>query len=232
MTITVTGPAALLHTSGARFKALTRAVLAFVAEREDATAPAPITHLHIEAVNNELLLIGTDRKTLAIVRQPLTAASAKFAARVAVPADTIACHLDDIEDKTRVSLAIEPTKITLAYARTEAHIPAHPSELPWRSAITDSLTSEDVLTDRLMIDASHLAKLGPAKALAKPRKPMNIHLRGAEHPIIATAGGTFLALITPRQIPGHPGATLPDQPFDSWLGLLDRCAATTWTGST
>ncbi|WP_433513875.1 hypothetical protein ACQP2T_61725 [Nonomuraea sp. CA-143628] len=221
MTITVTGPAALLHTSGARFKALTRAVIPFVAEHEDATAPAPITHLHIEAVNNELLLIGTDRKTLAIVRQPLTAASAKFAVRVSVPANAIGRHLDDINNKTRVSLAIEPRKITLAYGRTEAHIPARPSELPWRSAITDNLTSDDVLTDRFMIDASHLARLGPAKALAKPRKPMNIHLRGSDRPLIATAGGTFLALIMPRVIPGHPGATLPDQPLDSWLDLLD-----------
>ncbi|TMR88148.1 hypothetical protein [Nonomuraea basaltis] len=222
MTITVTGPAALLHTSGARFKALAGSVLPFVAEREDATSPAPVTHLHIEAVNNELLLIGTDRKSLAIVRQSLTATSAKFAVRVSVPADTIGARLDTIDDKTRVSLAIEPRKITLAYGRTEVHIPARPSELPWRSAITDHLTDDDVLTDRLMIDPFHLAKLGPAKALAKPRKPMNIHLRGTNGPIIATEGRAFLALIMPRAIPGHPGETLPEQPLGPWLDLINE----------
>ncbi|MEV0996796.1 hypothetical protein [Nonomuraea sp. NPDC050202] len=221
MTVTVTGPAALLHTSGARFKALAGSVLPFIAEREEDDAPAPITHLHIEAVNNELLLIGTDRRTIAIVRQPLTVASVNFAVRVSVPAYTIASRLDDIKDKMRVSLAIEPKQITLAYGRTKLRFPASPSELPWRSIISDHLTPDDVLTDRFMIDASHLARLGPAKALAKPRKPMNIHLRGSDRPFIATAGDVFLALIMPRVITGHPGAALPEQPLDTWRDHLD-----------
>ncbi|MEV5554977.1 hypothetical protein AB0L44_15115 [Nonomuraea wenchangensis] len=75
--MTVTGPAALVNTSGAHFKTLTRSILPFVAEPEEDDAPALTTHPHIEAVNNELLLIGADRRTLGAVRQPLTAASAR-----------------------------------------------------------------------------------------------------------------------------------------------------------
>ncbi|GAA1614532.1 hypothetical protein GCM10009733_008420 [Nonomuraea maheshkhaliensis] len=217
MTITLASPAALLHTRGKHFKSLTRAVLPF-AGRYDAL---PFTHLHVEVARGDLRLICSDRHTLAIVREPLTAATADFTTCVSVPADTIAAHLDTINDETRVDLAIENDKLVLAYMRTDVYIPAQPSELPWRKIVTANLPPADVPTGHLAVDASYLARLGPAQALTTPETSLHLQLRGADNAIIATVGGTFLALIRPLTAAGAADTT-PVRPLDDWFDLLDE----------
>ncbi|MEU6720394.1 hypothetical protein ABZ897_53840 [Nonomuraea sp. NPDC046802] len=164
----------------------------------------PFTHLHVEVAHGDLRLICSDRHTLAIVREPLTATTADFTACVSVPADTVAEYLDTLDDDAHADLAIENDKLVLAYMHTDVRIPAQPSELPWRKIVTANLPPTDVPTGRLAVDASHLARLRAAQAFTMPKTPLRLQLRGADNAIIATVGGTFLALIKPSQPSARP----------------------------
>ncbi|MFI6513326.1 hypothetical protein ACIBCT_37470 [Streptosporangium sp. NPDC050855] len=220
MTITITRPCALLHTTGRDLKALFDVVLAHASCDEDDLPE--LDQLHIEVCDGDLRLVCTDRHTMAIVRQPLESTTEGFTCAFAVSCWHIRHLVKALSDKDTVTVAIEANRLLVTIGDELHTIPGEESHLPWRKALARHLAPTSTPTGRLLINPALLARLAPARALYED-VPLQVQMHGERGAVIATLADRVLVLVMPMHNNGRLSErALPSRPFDGWFDLLDE----------
>lgn len=220
MTTVLTRPAAMLRTSGARVKNLFNAVTAHTTDRDsDDYILSPWTQVHIEVQGDSLRLVCSDRYTMGIVREQVTATTEGFAANFAVYADDLRSTIQNMADHARVSLVVEDNGLRIITEDESAlYLPGEDSKLPWRRVLTGLLTPQSAPTAIIGLDPAFLARFGAAKPLA-PDEPLVARFAGEKAMVVLTLGTVFLGMIAPITL---GAAETSQRPLDVWFDLLDE----------
>ncbi|TMR92834.1 hypothetical protein [Nonomuraea basaltis] len=228
MTTVITGPSALLIAEPNTIRSLFEAVLPHVAVNDDDNDdyhPPILTSVHIEVRDGHLLLVGSDRYTLAVVRWPLTVTTPDFTARFAVEGESIRGLLAELPAKA-VSLRIEPGQLTVrndGWTKTLPVSTRWADRLPWQSVARRHGRIQDAEHGRAIVQPALLARFSSAARLldlAVP--PMVVHVQNETRHLVVTLGTVFLGLAAHPDTKRYRDGEIPAQPLNAWTDLLSE----------
>jgi hypothetical protein len=229
MTDTLTPAPTQVHPSLAistdRLRALFGAVLPHVQVEEDdeATLP-PLDCVNVDVFDGYLHLIGSDRFTLAVVREKLDGFAEVVTRALSLNVERVGQVLAALKDDTPVLVTIEADKVRLAQKGVSLHLDDEKPHvrLPWRKPLHDAIVRHQAPhMASVGVNPKFLARLDAARDLA-PESPMRLFTASGEverKTILATLTDSFIAVIAPVS-DEHGGPTWADA-LDSWRDTVD-----------
>lgn len=222
-TAVLTKPAAQLHTSGTRLQNLFNAVMVHTTDPDSEDYDlSPLTQVHVEVQGDTLRLVSSDRFTMGIVREPLTAVAEGFRASFAVYVEDLRDAIRILDEYDRVSLVVEENALRITTEHGTQSLSGEVSKLPWRRVLADLVTPQATPTTTLAVDPTYLARFATARPL-DPSAPLVARFAGEKGMTVLTLGTVFLGMIAPIDLGAAlKNGTAPEHPLDVWFDLLDE----------